>query len=176
MDLIRTTFETSRLMEFFDEKELTKQIGHNRGMWPVALLKELIDNALDACESAGVNPVIEVYLEKNSLSVQDNGPGIPPETIEKSLDYKIRVSDKNKYVSPSRGQQGNALKCVWAAPFVATGSGIIEIGTRGQLHEIDVSLDRLTEEPEIGHTITDDFVKNGTFVKIHWPEIALLSG
>ena len=39
-------------------------------------------------------------------------------TLERSLDYLVRVSDKAHYVSPSRGQLGNALKCVWAAPYV----------------------------------------------------------
>ena len=52
--LQRTTFELSRAMEFFSEKELQMQIGHGRAWWPVAVLKELIDNALDACEEAGV--------------------------------------------------------------------------------------------------------------------------
>jgi DNA topoisomerase VI subunit B len=50
--LQRTTFETSRLMEFFTETELQLQIGQPRHRWPIALLKELINNALDACETA----------------------------------------------------------------------------------------------------------------------------
>ena len=52
--LERTTFETNRELEFFSEKELSMQIGHGRDLWPVALTKELIDNALDACETAGI--------------------------------------------------------------------------------------------------------------------------
>jgi DNA topoisomerase VI subunit B len=52
----RTTFQTSRLLEFFSEKELQLQIGFAIEQWPIALLKELIDNALDAAESAGVPP------------------------------------------------------------------------------------------------------------------------
>ncbi|MBD3343290.1 MAG: hypothetical protein GF353_29610, partial [Candidatus Lokiarchaeota archaeon] len=50
--LNRTTFETSREMEFFTEKELRMQIGFSKEKWPVALVKELVDNSLDACESA----------------------------------------------------------------------------------------------------------------------------
>ena len=34
--LKRTTFETSRLLEFFTEKELQMQIGHPRERWPHA--------------------------------------------------------------------------------------------------------------------------------------------
>ena len=43
--------------------------------WPIALLKELIDNALDACETAGLPPAIEVTVEPDSVSVRDHGPG-----------------------------------------------------------------------------------------------------
>ena len=48
--LERTTHETSRLMEYFRESELQMQIGFPRRDWPRALCKELMDNALDACE------------------------------------------------------------------------------------------------------------------------------
>jgi hypothetical protein len=55
-NLARTTFETSRLLEFFTEKELQMQIGHPKAAWPIALAKKLIDNALDVCETANVAP------------------------------------------------------------------------------------------------------------------------
>src|SRR5947209_2276153 len=97
------------------------QIGYTQAVWPLALLKELIDNALDACETARVAPSIRVVVEDDALGVQDNGPGLPVSILEHSLDYSIRVSDKVHYVSPTRGQLGNALKCVWAAPFVISG-------------------------------------------------------
>src|SRR5262245_47637364 len=130
--LHRTAFETSRLLEFFTEKELSMQIGAARHQWPAALLKELIDNALDACESAGVPPEITVTVTPEFFSVQDNGLGLPVKTLERSLDYLVRVSDKSYYVSPTRGQLGNALKCVWAAPYVAHGErGHIDVITGG---------------------------------------------
>jgi DNA topoisomerase VI subunit B len=51
--LSRTTFSTSRLLEFCSQKELTAQTGHEPNDWPLVILKELIDNALDAAEEAG---------------------------------------------------------------------------------------------------------------------------
>ena len=107
--LSRATFETSRLLEFFTEKELTMQIGHPRRLWPLALVKELIDNALDACETADIAPEITVTIEPGAITVQDNGPGLPVATLERSLDYLVRVSDKTHYASPTRGQLGNAV-------------------------------------------------------------------
>ncbi len=52
--LNRTTFQTSRLLEFCSEKELVNQTGHQTHEWPLVILKGLLDNALDACEEAGV--------------------------------------------------------------------------------------------------------------------------
>ncbi|MFC1862908.1 hypothetical protein ACFL1Z_03025 [Thermodesulfobacteriota bacterium] len=172
--LKREIFETDRTLEFFSEKELQMQIGYPRPWWPVAMVKELIDNSLDACETAGILPEIVISLEKDAVSIQDNGPGLPDETIDRSLDYLIRVSDKSHYVSPSRGQLGNALKCVYAAPFVMNGEhGHVEILTGGKCHSIDVSLNRIAQRPELQHTVTEDsFVKNGTFIKINISEIA----
>src|SRR6516165_12086926 len=39
--LERVRFKTPRNFDFFSEESLTKQIGHNRKDWPIALLKEL---------------------------------------------------------------------------------------------------------------------------------------
>ena len=176
--LQRTPFETSRLLEFFSDKELSMQMGAARHQWPATLLKELIDNALDACEAAGVAPEITVTVGPESFSVQDNGPGMPQATLERSLDYLVRVSDKSYYVSPTRGQLGNALKCVWAAPYVAHGEhGHIEVVTGAVTHSIDVTLDRIAQKPMLAHTIgPGGVVKKGTLVKITWPEIASYLG
>ena len=169
--LERITFETSRELEFFTEKELQMQIGHDRDYWPIAILRELVDNALDACEMAGVSPVIDVGIEADAFTVQDNGPGLPANTIAGSLNYLNRVSDKSFYVSPTRGQMGNALKVIYAAPFVTSGeSGRVEIWTGGNHHTVEMSLDRIAQKPVIEHEVEEGFVKNGTIVKVHWPD------
>jgi DNA topoisomerase VI subunit B len=164
-------------MEFFTEKELQMRLGYSKSNWPIVLLKELIDNSLDACENAGIQPEVEITLEPDSLSVLDNGPGIPIATVEGSLDYSIRTSDKSYYVSPTRGQLGNALKCLWAAPFVANGKlGQVEISAHSTIHYIEVRLDPIAQQPKINYTTKPCLVKTGTFTKIHWPEIASYQG
>jgi DNA topoisomerase VI subunit B/DNA topoisomerase VI subunit A len=175
--LTRTTFEVSRETEFFTEKELQMQIGHARSLWPTALLKELIDNSLDACESAGISPVIEVVIEDEAFGVRDNGQGLPEQTLAGSLNYLTRISDKAFYVSPSRGQLGNALKTVWAAPYVAhlktEGEGRVEVWTQGKHHTVLVSLDRIAQRPVVQLiSDEDETVKTGTFVRVHWPDLA----
>jgi len=168
--LNRQMFELTRELEFFTEKELTMQIGHPKNYWRVSLLKELIDNALDACEVSDIQPEITVEDAKGYFSVDDNGPGLKAETIQKSLNFLTRTSDKQFYVSPTRGQMGNALKTVWAAPFVALGEGEIIIESQGERHVIKVSLDRIAQKPVIERSTTKSPVKKGTKVTIQWPD------
>lgn len=54
----RATFRTSRLLDFCSRKELIAPIGHGQDQWPLVALKELVDNALDECEDAGIPPVV----------------------------------------------------------------------------------------------------------------------
>ena len=99
---------------------------------------------------AGQLPDITVTVTEDTVRVQDNGPGLLPATLERSLDYLVRVSDKAHYVSPTRGQLGNALKCIWAAPYVVDGThGRVEVGTGGVTYQIDVTLDQIAQEPTI---------------------------
>jgi hypothetical protein len=116
---------------------------------------------------------VTVALTDDTLTIQDNGPGLPLPTLTRSLDYAIRVPDKVHYVSPSRGQLGNALKCLWAAACVAHGTGLIEIMTGGTLHQVKVSVDRIAQRPRLEHTLhPDGLVKTGTNITLHWPGIA----
>jgi hypothetical protein len=113
----RKTFTTSRLAEFSTETELTKQIGHPVVDWPLVILKEAVDNALDEAEEAGVPPVIEISVEPGSITSSDSGRGIRAETVEKLIDYSARTSSRAAYASPTRGAQGNALQTIIAMPF-----------------------------------------------------------
>jgi Histidine kinase-, DNA gyrase B-, and HSP90-like ATPase len=169
--LNRTTFRTSRLLDFASEKELVAQIGHAKEAWPVVILKELVDNAIDACEEAGIAPVVAVTLARNRISIEDNGPGIPRDVIQDVLDFSVRVSSREAYVSPTRGAQGNALKTIVAIPFVLDGhAGRTVIETRGQRHKIDLGIDRIRQQPTVEHRVEPGDVDVGTRVTVEWPE------
>jgi hypothetical protein len=116
--LSRVPFTVSRLMEFCTRRELVNQTGHDVFEWPLVILKELIDNALDACEEAETAPVITVAVNDQTITIEDNGPGIPARTIDGVLDYSIRVSSREAYCSPTRGAQGNALKTIMPMGYV----------------------------------------------------------
>src|SRR5262249_40483223 len=55
------------------------------------IAKELTDNALDACEEAGIAPKITITVDKTGITAADNGPGIPAKTVNSLLDFSVRV-------------------------------------------------------------------------------------
>ena len=110
------------------------------------VLKELLDNALDAAEAAGRPPVIDLTIQHDAddirLTVADSGNGIPPAVVEKILDFRTRTSDKAAYRSPTRGAQGNALKTVIGIP-IALGApqSVLVIEAQGIRHQISAWVD-----------------------------------
>jgi DNA topoisomerase VI subunit B len=58
--------------------ELTLQTGHEPDRWPEVVLKELLDNALHACELHDIRPEIHVTIADGTIRVEDDGPGLPP--------------------------------------------------------------------------------------------------
>ena len=177
--LTRVAFRVSRLMEFCTRRELQNQTGHGVDDWPLVVLKELMDNALDACEEAEVAPVISITVKPGSITIRDNAGGIDTETIKSILDYSIRVSSREAYVSPTRGAQGNALKTILAMGYVldreredgtnAEAAGITIIETRGVEHRIEFRVDHVTNEPKITHTTKPSSINVGTKITIKWP-------
>ena len=110
-------------------------------------------------------PEITVTVGRDHLAVEDNGPGLPSKVIKGILNYAVRTSSKDCYISPTRGAQGNALKTVLAIPYVLSGCvrGDVTITSRGQQHRIRVTVDRIAEQPIIRHDVSPDgAVKTGT--------------
>ena len=99
----RTAFSFSRDLEFATEPELVKRMGCAADLWLRAAVKELIDNALDAAEEAGVEPVITVEVDEHTLTVTDNGPGMAPELVERLCVRSERTSTREAYAAPDRG-------------------------------------------------------------------------
>jgi hypothetical protein len=175
--LTRVAFKISRLMEFCSDRELQNQTGHSIYDWPLVVGKEVVDNALDACEEAEVAPDITVIVGPGTIIIQNNAGGIDSETIESILDYTIRVSSREAYVSPTRGAQGNALKTILAMGYVldrkigsdASAAGVTIIETRGVRHQIEFRVDHINNQPKIIQTTAASPVTAGTKLAIKWP-------
>ena len=140
--LERTTFSTPRALDYFSAVELERQTGQPRSRFSAVVLKELIDNALDACEAAGVAPKVRVAVERRGddlrITVEDNGPGLPADVLARILDFSTVTSDKAAYRSPTRGAQGNALKTVLGIPYALAGeaAALIVVEACGVRHTI----------------------------------------
>jgi DNA topoisomerase VI subunit B len=171
--LERATFATNRMLEFCSEKELVAQTGTPVKDWPIYLLKELVDNALDACEEAGRAPEVNIEVGTGKIVIADNGPGIPVNTVRRILDFSVRVSSREAYVSPTRGAQGNALKTVLAMPFALDGSlGRIVIEAHEVAHEVQFRVDHVRQEPKLAHSCAVSPVRTGTRITVFWPDSA----
>jgi Histidine kinase-, DNA gyrase B-, and HSP90-like ATPase len=174
--ITRVPFTVSRLMEFCNKRELENQTAHDHREWPLVILKELVDNALDACEEAEIPPVVSIAVDGDTIVIEDNGPGIPSETIDGVLDYNIRVSSREAYVSPTRGAQGNALKTILPMEYVlgrrgedACGKTLVE--ARGVAHRIEFSVDHIRLEPKIIRTTEPSSVVIGTRITVKLPKV-----
>ena len=173
--LERVAFKTSRLAEFCGVEELTKRVGHPSDRWPLVILKEGVDNSLDACEEAKIAPEIDITVSADTgeITIIDNGPGIPPETVASIADYTIRTSSWHAYIAPTRGRQGNALQCAAAMPFALDGTqGATVIEARGQRHVIKFMMNRVHRRPDITHQTGDSDVQIGTRTTVRWPRNA----
>ena len=127
-------------------------------------------------EEAGIAPEIAVQVEPGAITVVDNGPGMPPETVADILDFSSRVSSREAYVAPDRGAQGNALKTIPAMPFVLDGeAGRVEICAHGLHHQIEFAVDALRQEPVIRHRHEERDVRKGTSITVAWPGLSWLN-
>jgi DNA topoisomerase VI subunit B len=170
--LQRTMFETSRDSEYFNVRELQAQTGQPVEMFVAVALKELADNAMDACETAGISPRLDITIRNAGgrlvMCVEDNGMGIPPETVRRILNFQTRTSDKAVYRSPTRGAQGNALKTVLGMPCALGMRAPIVIEARGIRHEILAWVDPAGEF-RIEHLDTPTAPTPGTRILVTLP-------
>ena len=142
--LERRHFTVTRANEYFTPDGLQKETGQPPNQFRQMALKELLDNALDAAETASNAPEVQVeFVETDNgltLTIADNGRGIPAQVVERIIgDFSASTSDKACYRSPMRGAQGNALKTVIGMP-VALGAdrSRLAIAADGVQHDIEV--------------------------------------
>jgi DNA topoisomerase-6 subunit B len=127
-------------------------------------VKEAVDNALDACEEAGILPEVTVRLDvvpTNSMpppasqatrfriTVADNGPGIVRHQIPRIF-AKLLYGSKFHRLRMSRGQQGIGISAAGMYGQLTTGKPvkiISRIGPRAAAHFFEVQIDTKKNEP-----------------------------
>lgn len=125
----------NKIMEYITVDGLSKLTGISKDSFYIAIVKELTDNAMDACENQD-NPQIKVLINFNyldeatgeeltellekdyiTLTVEDNGTGIGLDTLQKVFDFSRFSGTKYYYNNITRGAQGNALMAVLGMPY-----------------------------------------------------------
>jgi DNA topoisomerase-6 subunit B len=121
----------------------------------VTAVKEAVDNALDACEEAGILPDITVEVSdrrgKSRVIVEDNGPGIVEGQIARIFG-KLLYGSKFHKLSQSRGQQGMGISAAGMYGQLTVGKPLHIISrVKGEklASEMHVSIDTARNQPDI---------------------------
>lgn len=135
-------------------------------------VKEAVDNALDACEEAGILPDIEVLIEelvappsaskpgRYAVTITDNGPGIVRKQVE-NIFGRLLYGSKFHRMKMSRGQQGIGISAAGMYGLMTTGKPMVittKPGKRKAAHHLELAMDTTKNKPEVTIDVeTDDF-------------------
>ena len=129
-------------------------------------VKEAVDNALDACEEAGILPEVIVKLEvaanenaapppsqanRFRITVIDYGPGIVRQQVPKIF-AKLLYGSKFHRLRMSRGQQGIGISAAGMYAQLTTGKPVqitSRISAKSPAHYFEVQIDTKKNEPRI---------------------------
>ncbi|HEY9384801.1 MAG TPA: ATP-binding protein, partial [Gemmatimonadales bacterium] len=127
-------------------------------------VKEAVDNALDACEEAGILPDVVVRLEtvgngepappasqasRFRITVADNGPGIVRQQIP-PIFAKLLYGSKFHRLRMSRGQQGIGISAAGMYGQLTTGKPVKVISRTGEKKSaryVEIVIDTAKNEP-----------------------------
>jgi DNA topoisomerase-6 subunit B len=119
-------------------------------------VKEAVDNALDACEEAGILPDLLIELQEINetryrVSVQDNGPGIVKAQVPKIFG-QLLYGSKFHRLRQSRGQQGIGISAAGMYGQLTTGKPITVISRPGAgklAHRYEIQIDTRANRPVV---------------------------
>jgi len=160
-DLAKDQREIS-VSEFFEKnRHLLGYDNPTRAL--LTVVKELVDNSLDAAEEARVLPRIWVEIKPNGVNrfrvtVKDNGPGMIDKQIPLTLG-KLLYGSKFFRLRQSRGQQGIGGSGAILYSQLTTGktTNIISSTGNGKTSYYELMIDVKKNEPEIvSHRLIED--------------------
>ena len=156
-------FERNRHLLGFDNKRKAL----------LTVVKEAVDNALDACEEARILP--EIYVEivdmgndKFRCIIEDNGPGIVKKQIP-NIFAKLLYGSKFHSMKQARGQQGIGISAAVLYAQLTTGRPakiLSKIGPKYPAHLYELRIDTSTNNPDIVRDDEQDWSKKEHGVRI----------
>lgn len=142
------------ISEFFEKNR--HLLGYDNKIKALLMIvKEGVDNALDACEEARILPNIyvkveEIEREKYKVIIKDNGPGIVKKHIPKIFGTLLYGSKFHR-LRQSRGQQGLGISVAVLYSQLTTGmpTEILSSIGDGKTHKYVLKIDVKNNKPKI---------------------------
>lgn len=139
----------------------------------ITCVKEAVDNALDACEDAGILPDILVKIrrvEKNvyRITIEDNGPGIIKEQIPKVFG-KLLYGSRFHVIRQSRGQQGIGISSAVLYAQLTTGkpAEITSKVANSKAYKLSIFINTKNNESEvISEEEVEWYMPSGTKIEL----------
>ncbi len=161
-------FKEHSISEFF--RKNSQMLGYSGKVRSLTtIIHEYVTNSLDACEEAGILPEITVAINeigenKYSISVRDNGPGIPSKHVGKVFATVLAGTKFHRYIQ-QRGQQGIGASGCTLFSKITTGKPItIRASTGKESYECNVDLDIKSNKPLVTNLKTIELNGIGTEV------------
>ncbi len=150
---IAKTMKAISVAEFFEKnRHLLGYENSTKAM--ITIIKEGVDNSLDACDEAGILPKIKVEVKQLSanrykIAIEDNGPGIIQSKIPLAFG-KMLFGSKFHRLKQSRGTQGIGISGAILYAQLTTGKpSKVRVSTGGKIHEYEMMIDTVNNEPNI---------------------------
>ena len=139
-------FERNRHLLGFDNKRKAL----------LTVVKEAVDNSLDACEEAKMLPeisiqIVEMSEDKFRIIVEDNGPGIVKKQIP-PIFAQLLYGSKFHTMKQQRGQQGIGISAAVLYAQLTTGRAAritSKISPKEPAHYYELHIDTSQNEPQI---------------------------
>lgn len=139
----------------------------------ITVVKEAVDNALDACEDAGILPDIFVRVSRVDdhfrIVVEDNGPGIEKEHIPRVFG-KLLYGSRFHEIRQSRGQQGIGISAAVLYSQLTTGKPAVVISKTAKdtkATKIALYINTKRNEPEIVEESEEEwYLPSGTKIEL----------
>lgn len=169
-DLAKKMREVS-VAEFFEKNR--HLLGYeNPSKSLLTIVKELVDNSLDAANEAEMSPTIKISIKQTGenrfkITSEDNGPGMIEEKMGLAFG-KLLYGSKFHRLRQSRGTQGIGVSGAIMYSQLTTGkpTKISSSTGKNKIHEVEMTIDVMRNEPKIISHDTKDNPKEWHGIKI----------
>lgn len=151
-ELAKTMREVS-VAEFFEKNR--HLLGYeNPTKSLITIVKEIVDNSLDAADESGILPDIKIQIKEISsdrfrISAEDNGPGVVAEKVPLAFG-SLLYGSKFHRLRMSRGVQGLGISGAILYSQLTTGKHAKIISSTGKaIHEFELGIDVVKNQPHI---------------------------